>query len=78
MADYYVCLSSERRKAAKQHVCIWCGEKIEAEEEYIREASIYDGCFQDHKWHPECYDESVEDHPVEFSPYTMERPGRKH
>jgi hypothetical protein len=74
MADYECLSFPARRRKAANCTCAFGAEKIAAEEEYIREASIYDGCFQDHKWHPECYDESVEDHPVEFSPYTMSDP----
>jgi hypothetical protein len=50
----YTLLSETRPKARKQHVCVWCGEKIEVGETYLHEKSVYDGSMQDHKWHIEC------------------------
>lgn len=51
-------LSLATRKAGKSYRCIWCWQLIKKGEGYIREASVYDGEFQDFKWHPECKQES--------------------
>lgn len=50
----YELLRLTRPKARKDHVCIWCGELIQRGDTYARESSVYDGDFQDFKWHPEC------------------------
>lgn len=41
--------------AAKGHRCIWCPEPINKESVYIRESSVFNGDFQNHHWHPECW-----------------------
>lgn len=52
----YQLLQLTRPKAAKEYQCIWCPEKIPPGMEHVHEASVYDGDFQDHRWHPECWD----------------------
>lgn len=49
-------LSSGHRTARKQHRCIWCGEAIEPKTRYAHTAGIFDGEFQDNKFHVECDD----------------------
>lgn len=64
-------------KARKQHRCIWCGEAIALGEHHRHEISIYEGHFQDHRWHPECdadakiYFDSGEE---AFEAHSAERP----
>lgn len=52
----YQLLSKTQPIARKEYCCIWCPEKINKGEKHLHEASKYDGEFQDHRWHPECYD----------------------
>lgn len=77
----YILLSESKPKAKKPHRCIWCGESINIGEVYIREKSIYDSNFQDHKWHIECLDDCNEAHKGEcewdFDPYENERPKKQ-
>jgi hypothetical protein len=47
-------LSLAPSRAIRKHICTWCGELINVGEMYQRESSIYDGEFQNHKWHNEC------------------------
>ena len=64
-------------KAAKPHRCIWCGETIPKGEQYRHESSIYDGRWQDHKWHMECDEDSREyfaGGEEEFTAYSADRP----
>jgi hypothetical protein len=74
----YTLFSSDVRTAKKEHVCIWCGQKILAGEKYTDERSVYDGNIQRHRWHPECHDDSVkyfrESGEEEFTPWDNERP----
>lgn len=65
-------------KARKQHCCIWCGMPVAIGETYARIKSIYDGDFQDHRFHMECekqcgdeIDESLDDC---FEPWNNFRP----
>ena len=50
----YCLLSETAVRAQKPYRCIWCDQRIEKGERYVRECSIYDGDIQNHKWHPEC------------------------
>lgn len=74
----YTLLSKTHPSARKQHRCIWCGEAILKGDKYFHEKSIYDGGFQNHKWHPECWSDSqkffLEFGEEEFSAYDNERP----
>lgn len=53
MSEYRL-LEESFPKAKKEHVCVWCGEKIGIGETYRREKSVYDGDMQNFSWHPEC------------------------
>jgi len=74
----FTLLHSETRVAAKEHCCIWCNEKIVVGERYLRESSIYDGDFQDQKWHLECHKACLEENKGqtewELYPGESERP----
>lgn len=75
----YHCFDQTTRVARKNHVCIWCGQQIEQATSYVHEQSIYDGRFQNHKWHPECWDASQKEfscscYGTEFDPGDNERP----
>lgn len=66
--------------AAKPHRCIWCGEGIAKGEIHGHERSVYDGAFQDHRWHPECREDAEQSwrdgDDAEFTPYSAPRPAR--
>lgn len=49
-------ISFTEPKARKQHLCIWCPEKIAVGEKHIHEVSKYYEDFQDLRWHPECHE----------------------
>jgi len=74
----YTHLGSDKRVARKTHTCIWCGQSIVKGEQYISEAGIYDGGFQNSKFHQECKTACSEDlktnHEDEFTPWENERP----
>ncbi len=74
----YALISLVERKAAKPHVCIWCGEGIAVGETFHDERSSFCGDFQLHRWHPECKkacDTYIrETHECEFEPWDNERP----
>ena len=74
----YRLLSSDERKARKQHRCVWCGEKILKGEKYRHEKSVYDDQMQDQKMHMECVKAAdayfKETREEEFDPYEHERP----
>lgn len=42
-------------KARKEHVCIWCEEKILVGEKHHRQAGRVYGEFQDNRYHAECW-----------------------
>lgn len=50
----FECFQSCDRIAKKQHICIWCGEKIEIGAEYHYVVGKFQGDFQDNNFHPEC------------------------
>lgn len=50
----YTLLSSTKPKARKQYNCIWCMEHILPGEVHVHENSVWDGNFQDHRFHIEC------------------------
>lgn len=76
----YRLFEMKTRKAAKQHRCIWCGQRIAIGESYDDERSVYDGNVQRHRWHPECRtfasDEIFEMGEEEFTPWDNERPAK--
>jgi hypothetical protein len=70
----YWLLNITQPKAKKRHRCAWCGESIDKNEYYVREISIYDGEFQNHPWHNECWEDCKEHCDGEFSLCENERP----
>ena len=77
----YTQLSESRHVARKKHVCMWCGQHINAGEQYIRLSGVYDGDFQVNKFHPECdeactQEAAYEGPGFEFWPHENERPYR--
>lgn len=76
----YTLLAETFPVARKRHRCIWCGQVIQLGEKYRRIRSVYDGCMQDQKWHPECADAQqaeaaeIPEWGGEFIPYDNERP----
>jgi hypothetical protein len=78
----YVLMSEKFPVAAKEHKCIWCGEKILKGERHRFETSISDGQWWNNRWHLECDDDAkecaaYEGGPFEFSPYSAPRPPQK-
>lgn len=53
-------LRNESLKARKNHVCIWCPEKILKGEKYHLQAGVYDGEMQTCRYHPECFEAACE------------------
>jgi hypothetical protein len=72
----YTLLGRHERTARKQHRCIWCGEAIDTGSVYVDEASVFDGSWQAHKWHPECEDDARTcfQYDDTFAPYAQDRP----
>lgn len=73
----YTLLSKTNPKARKDHRCIWCGQTIPKDSQYVAERSVYDGDMQNHHWHGECWNDEQHnnDEPEwEFMPYSYERP----
>lgn len=70
-------LRKQRLVARVEHDCIWCPEKIVFDEKYLRVISVFDGDFQNHCWHPECYEamqkDFTEHHEEEFSAHAFKR-----
>lgn len=77
--DYHL-FSEKTVSAAKPHRCIWCGEGIAKGEMHLNEKSVYDGAFQDHRWHPECKADAQQcfegEGDCEFIPWSAPRPER--
>lgn len=74
----YLLLHETKPKARKRYLCIWCPEFIEIGQQHIHEASVYDGDFQDHRWHPECKKAADEffaqnPHEEQFEPHGCKR-----
>lgn len=69
------------RVARKAHRCIWCGGELAKGTPYLDERSVYDGHFQQQRWHPEChaYSAVVADSSGEFEfiPYGEEYPPKE-
>lgn len=72
----YELIAETRPIANKEHRCIWCGMSILPGMRYVNEKSIYDGAFQNHHWHIECFENAgpyLIDGDNEFIAYTMQR-----
>lgn len=74
----FTLLEQKHPKARKEHICEWCGEKINIGEKYYRYKGIYDGDFQDTCMHLECelasqkfFAENI--YEDEFTPYEFKR-----
>lgn len=48
--------------ARKPHRCIWCSQRIERGDVYLREASVYDGQHQNFAWHWDCRFDALVNH----------------
>ena len=63
--------------ARKFYACIWCKEIIQKGEQHVHSVLIYDGDFQDHRWHPECLAawgrDYAENHEEEFPAHAFKR-----
>lgn len=56
----YELISREQQKARKPHVCTWCGETIEAGEDYERTRFVFEGDPMTNKMHMECVKAATE------------------
>lgn len=78
MSSGYHLFSRTTVAGRKPYRCIWCGEAISKGELHIFERSIYEGRFQNNRWHPECLDacdqEFRESGDDEYMPYSNDRP----
>jgi predicted RNA-binding Zn-ribbon protein involved in translation (DUF1610 family) len=72
------CTEAETLKARKPHVCMSCGQRIEAGETYKRWRCYDGGDAGTNKMHPECLamHQADEDGTWEYSPFSYERPER--
>lgn len=77
----YELISESRPKARKEYKCIWCGQNILKGETHYYEISKYEGGFQDHRWHTECFKFFLERFDTyddgEYKPYLNERPDKE-
>jgi len=44
-------------KAKKEHLCEWCGEKINKNEVYVRHVGVWNDEFQCYATHSECWNQ---------------------
>ena len=60
------------RKAAKQHVCEWCGTAIEKGESHSAHSGVLYGDFYAYRTHPDC-DEAIgrDDHHESYGEYEL-------
>ena len=75
----YTLLSLTTPVSKKRRPCIWCGETIHEGERHEHERSVYQGEFQDQRWHPECrafYLKHAGEYENEFTAYDNPRPDR--
>ena len=56
----YELISETKPKARKDHECIWCGERIDNGDRYVRVVYNFHGDFNSDAYHPECSDASKE------------------
>jgi predicted nucleic acid-binding Zn-ribbon protein len=65
--------------ASKDHQCIWCGGLIPKGEKHHLYKGMYDGEWQNNRWHDECnedYHASQSPYYDEFTPYEADKPER--
>ena len=77
----YQLLSLTRPVARHEHQCIWCPEKIERGLKHVHEVSVFDGQFQNHRWHEECskaHKESFDPNEPELYPHECKRGTNQH
>jgi predicted RNA-binding Zn-ribbon protein involved in translation (DUF1610 family) len=68
---------TETPTARKPHICMSCGERINAGEKYTRWRCYDDGDAGTNKMHPECYAmhcADAEGSTWEYAPFSYERP----
>lgn len=73
----YHLFSKKQLLSRKDHKCAWCGELIVKGQLYVFERSIYDGRYQNHRWHPECNEAAEQEAKrgeCEFDLYENDRP----
>ncbi len=75
-----VTLSTTRRRARKEHACIWCGEPIAIGEFYLDHRVVNGevGCVDTQRWHQECEQAASAQEPagnwLSFVAFEQERP----
>lgn len=75
MSDFYH--PHQDRVARKEHRCTYCGEAINARDEYVYQTGVYDGAWYVSKMHPECFEDLGRYEEGEYTPYSNERPERE-
>lgn len=53
-------LRDQDLKAAKDHQCVWCPEKILKGEKYHLQAGVYEGEMQTCRYHADCFEAACE------------------
>ena len=77
----YQLLNLTRPVARHDHRCIWCPETIVAGLKHVHEVSVFDGEFQDHRWHEECnkaFQDSYSPDEPEIYPHECRRGSTEH
>ena len=73
----YTLLNQRTVKSRKGRRCIWCPEPINTGDTATVESSVFEGEFQYHHWHPECWKASQEYFKInsepEFFPHENKR-----
>lgn len=49
----YTLLSETKPVARKEYTCIWCGEKVLKQEKHTHLIGVFDGDFNDDRYHRE-------------------------
>lgn len=75
MSDYHS--TPTRPKARKSHLCVACGTRIPAGEQYVQQTGFFDGSAYRNRYHAECWD-ALSDEMVDFEFITgdVEPPAR--
>ena len=56
----YTLLQKRTVKSRRDRRCIWCPEWIKQGDQAIVESCVFNGDFQYHHWHPECWQASLD------------------
>jgi hypothetical protein len=72
MSDFFHPMTEQASR--KQRQCIYCGEEINKGDVYARQTGVFDGRWQDNKYHPECFSDFCDQGDGEFTPYSNDRP----